>query len=203
MKKTLTALVMAVVLFTTASARPKRAEAVVAAIAAAPALPAVIVLGAGVVGALTGPAWGLIVGAVTNSPKAGAATAVIFIALGAIAVVTGLVWLDQDGAQTLQFAALTPQQAKAIGITDEELRYYNHELHEANAVYEDLADDVIHNKEHATQAYLSKQWDRAVNNSILSPQTLSAIRKIGYEMGRKMNAAIAKKNAAKPSKKAA
>lgn len=177
-----------------ASLMPRQSHAIVAIASGGTAIPALIVLGAGalVTGAelqLLGAALcagldgrhcgrGGLLGPVLG--RLGMANLVI-LPVGVLAVLTGLVMLDESGAPTPDFQKLTPAKAQEASITNGELRAFNRQLDRINSVSESIArgfaSKQISDAKVAVE-FAHSEWTEAHERGLISNNAFSALTKL-------------------------
>lgn len=99
-----------------------------------------------------------------------------FLMIGAAVIaVVGIVTLDGEGGQKIQFAELSQKEAKLLGVTAEEKRIFNSELDMANQVFTQVTTDL--DRMEKPQAKDAKAlWEQY--ESMLSVETVSVMKKI-------------------------
>ncbi len=173
-KKSFSILVLGA-LITSSTLSPKKAHAVVGI---ATANVPVMIVG----GALLAVTGGLLLDAAIPDKRLNPVGRVLdafvgaaeILAAGAIGI-AGLVLLDQEGSSGLTFSEISADRALALGVSQESLEVYNHELEELNAIKDSVASDLA-NDQHPTIEKSAELWSGYKAN--LSPATLEVMGKI-------------------------
>ncbi len=168
-KKSFVVLVLSVFLATSIAA-PKRSDALVgiATTVSFGVIGAPILIGGLILGGLG--AAGVVSGISSNSGEG------FLKALGSCAYVgLGLLILDQQGNQAVQFTALMPEQARKLEISDESLDVYNQNLAELNAVAATISSELA-TIEQPTVQDSAKLWNEF--KADLSPEAFEVAAKI-------------------------
>lgn len=99
-----------------------------------------------------------------------------FLQVGAaIIAIVGIITLDGEGGQKIEFAELSQKQAKLLGATTEETRIFNSELDMVNQVFTQVIGDLdLMEKPKPQDA--KALWEQY--ESMLSAETVSVMKKI-------------------------
>ena len=177
MKKNILAMVL-IVSMILATAIPRRSEAGLGALLAAPA---VITIGAVTGGVAAAAAIGGLI-AFNGKNEVGVIVGFVVMFYGAIGSVLGLVILD-DHSSNLELEALRDEHAAALGISTTETQAYNQELDEINAAKKTIEAEV-RAMEKPSIDHAQKRWQEMRGN--ISPDAFSALEKISAEFVRNL-----------------
>ncbi|MGK5089062.1 hypothetical protein WDW86_16010 [Bdellovibrionota bacterium FG-2] len=159
--------VVSSVFLVTSTLVPQKSYALVAvATADAP-----VVLGGVAVSAL---GWGLVVGGASKLNKGDGRGGLVFL-VGAMITGMGLIMLDEEGGQRVQFAELDTAHAEALGVSVPSLEKYNQELDELNAISNSISAELA-TYESPTIEDSAKLWKEYREN--LSPETFEVVVKV-------------------------
>lgn len=168
---------------------PRQSQAVVAVLSGGTAIPALIVLGAGALAAGGGAAIFVTEG--SNEVNGKAAGAVLGVS-GVLAILTGIVLLDESGAPTPDFQILTPAKAQEAGIAPRQMRGFNRQLDRINSVSESIARGIAQKKITDAQAalqYVHGEWVEARESNLISSDAFAALNALSAHSYQQLKAA--------------
>lgn len=184
-RKSTVALLAAVLMLSQATLAPRQSKAVVAAVTGGAAVPALIVLGAGA--AVTGLGVALLSSLGPGFGDAcdndGCALEVMAPAgLGLLGVLVGIILLDDSGAPTPDFQAISSDEAQAAQIAPAEAKAFNRSLERINAVSESIAREIADHKIRTTREALelaNAEWDKVHDDGLIGDLAYAALTKRG------------------------
>ena len=98
-----------------------------------------------------------------------------FEVMGAVFSVLGLIILDGDEGQKIEFAALSDEQGSMLGITNIERLTYNSEVDLANTILDQISSDV-ETSENPSEELSKELWGRY--SQYVSPETFKVMQTI-------------------------
>jgi hypothetical protein len=184
--KTSTALLVAGLTLTQVSLAPRQSHAILAIGSAGAAVPALVVMGASA--AVFGGTQALQkhCGGALRAPTGKCSAALVSLsdisfipmALSFSTFFAALVFLDESGAPTSDFRALTPDLAQEAGISAKGMRAFNRQLDRINSVSESnargIAQDNISDEDSAVQ-YAHRGWIEAHERGVISNEAFIAL----------------------------
>jgi hypothetical protein len=195
------ALLVAGLTLSQASLAPRQSHAIIAIASGGTAIPALIVLGAGVGGVgiglalATGPFTGLIVVPSYVGVNAQTGIGVGLSAAGLLALLAGLVMLDESGVPTPNFQSLTLAKAQEAGISSQEMRAFNRQLDRTNSVSESIARGIAQGKiadANVAVQYAHGEWVEAHERGLISADAYTALNKLSAHAVQKAQAQVSK-----------
>ncbi|MGK5085146.1 hypothetical protein WDW37_17805 [Bdellovibrionota bacterium FG-1] len=156
---------------TTQAIAPRRAQAALA-LSSVGIVPALIVLAA------ASPIIGVGIGVSVQELSHAKPRPSYLITQTIIAVLIGLVVLDDQGAPTSQMAKMSEPEMKKIGATAIQMKAFNRSLDRINGVSESIAKNIaaqnLTNASDATRL-AHEQWTMAVTDGVISEKAYSAL----------------------------
>lgn len=106
----------------------------------------------------------------------------------------GIVLLRANGQATPQFAQLSVEQAKALGVSSDEMSAYNSELPQINALYQTILSDTLKQNQSGTSlkalsTFSDQEWSKYEQQS-LSSGARAVLEKVRSSMAQKINQAV-------------
>ncbi|MGK5082103.1 hypothetical protein WDW37_02270 [Bdellovibrionota bacterium FG-1] len=178
------------------------AHAIIAGATAGAAIPALVVLGASLIGTAGGA--GLVTLGISTGRECGDCTAPdtliygggILTIGGVIGILVGVVMLDQTGSPTLQFRPLDSLTATERGILPAEQKAFNRQLQRINGISETIAQKFADPKiTDANQALrlADEIWKQACHDQQISALACSALSKNSQHFAQQLEQASQKK----------
>lgn len=98
--------------------------------------------------------------------------------IGFLGAIVGLIVLDGEAEQAVEFSPLTNDQAKKLGVSASELASFNAEIDQVNILFDEVALE-LESVEDATAQDAKNLWNQY--EGLVSAETFSAMKKISHK----------------------